>query len=47
MHHTFVLQDISGAFRPNVLTAFMGETGAGKVRFSTLCTPYCALMHMS
>ena len=25
-----ILQDVSGAFRPNVLTAFMGETGAGK-----------------
>jgi ABC-type multidrug transport system ATPase subunit len=24
------MQDVSGAFRPNVLTAFMGETGAGK-----------------
>jgi ABC-type multidrug transport system ATPase subunit len=25
-----IINDISGAFRPNVLTAFMGETGAGK-----------------
>ncbi len=24
------LQDVSGAFRPNVLTALIGETGAGK-----------------
>jgi energy-coupling factor transporter ATP-binding protein EcfA2 len=24
------LQDASGAFRPNVLTALIGETGAGK-----------------
>jgi ABC-type multidrug transport system ATPase subunit len=23
-------QDVSGAFRPNVLTALIGETGAGK-----------------
>ena len=27
-----ILNDVSGAFRPNVLTAFIGETGAGKVR---------------
>lgn len=26
-----IINDITGAFRPNVLTAFMGETGAGKV----------------
>ena len=25
-----ILNDVSGAFRPNILTAFMGETGAGK-----------------
>ena len=25
-----VVQDVSGAFRPNVLTALIGETGAGK-----------------
>jgi ABC-type cobalamin/Fe3+-siderophores transport system ATPase subunit len=24
------MQDVSGAFRPNVLTALIGETGAGK-----------------
>ncbi len=28
----WLAQDVSGAFRPNVLTALVGETGAGKVR---------------
>lgn len=27
-----VTQDVSGAFRPNVLTALVGASGAGKVR---------------
>ena len=29
-HDHSALQDASGAFRPNVLTALIGETGAGK-----------------
>jgi hypothetical protein len=36
-NNSYGLQDISGAFRPNVLTAFMGETGAGKVPRKALC----------
>lgn len=39
----FGTQDVSGAFRPNILTAFMGETGAGKVGLNPKPAPRIAV----
>ena len=49
MQVDYGLQDISGAFRPNVLTAFMGETGAGKVPRKVLCAAVllCSEAHIN
>lgn len=42
-----ILQDVSGAFRPNVLTALIGETGAGKTTLSAPAVLFCNIVTLS